>query len=644
MSFLWAYCLLTASLWIATTFAQSDGGYGPHIYPGMPSTPYGPDWQHYFKVNTWPYVNFSMPVSYAGSVSVNRADFVNNTLFFVAFEKGNSSLVAAEGERSSEPWMIWLNGGPGSSSMYGLFEEHGPLRYSRTVLPGGGSSNQFIENPFSWHRLADIFYVDQPVGTGYSTVSLNGEVPDEDAMGQDFAHFLSNLVSIFPSLRHRPLYLVGESYAGTYIPYIAKTLFGMTQPPVRLAKIAIGDGTLGSESTCRQHPIPSILQTYPQLINFSSVAYEYYVKQWRLCRYNAILEYPAKSLYPPLGNPDYPTYARAPYNLDNVRSKLRTLIKLASAGVGEDEIFHEGRIYRRRSENSSGLIRRWDSAGIDSYFGCDVWENMIQYATEQTPFWETYSFDVYRISDALNPPVPSNTTLYLNDPKVRAALHAPDHRWQQSRPYPFSGSYVDPSAAPDTFLSELSKNVSMVFFSGNDDALVAHRGTELTIQNMTFGGIQGFTARPSTPFSDTDGNFAGIIHQERNVTYALFIGAGHMVPTDKPKAAYAFIREFVLGTNTTGLLTKDGDNVNVVGGVHSEYLSGIFPAKEIYTGSGRIEGTYTLPQATWDAWSQYMATMPDPGLIGYASSIRETSVSPSMLLTTVGTLLALFIV
>lgn len=53
---------------------------------------------------------------------------------------------------------------------------------------------------------------------------------------------------------------------------------------------------------------------------------------------------------------------------------------------------------------------------------------------------------------------------------------------------------------------------------------------------MTFGGIRGFTARPSTPFTDTDGNFAGIVHQERNVTYANFYEAGHMVPRDKPKA------------------------------------------------------------------------------------------------------------
>ena len=78
--------------------------------------------------------------------------------------------------------------------------------------------------------------------------------------------FLENLVKVFPSLAQRPLYLTGESYAGTYIvrinifaywvrvlladqwaqPYIMKTYFGMTNPPVKLAKVAIGDGTLGS--------------------------------------------------------------------------------------------------------------------------------------------------------------------------------------------------------------------------------------------------------------------------------------------------------------------------------------------------------------------------------------------------------------
>lgn len=74
--------------------------------------------------------------------------------------------------------------------------------------------------------------------------------------------FLANLVKVFPSLATRPLHLTGESYAGVYIvsisllpfagalvsscfkPYIMKAYFGMKNPPVKIAKIAIGDGSI----------------------------------------------------------------------------------------------------------------------------------------------------------------------------------------------------------------------------------------------------------------------------------------------------------------------------------------------------------------------------------------------------------------
>lgn len=57
-----------------------------------------------------------MPRSFAGSVSVNRASHPNNTLFFYAFEREADSLAAADGERTDEPWVMWLNGGWVTSS------------------------------------------------------------------------------------------------------------------------------------------------------------------------------------------------------------------------------------------------------------------------------------------------------------------------------------------------------------------------------------------------------------------------------------------------------------------------------------------------------------------------------------------------
>ena len=116
----------------------------------------------------------------------------------------------------------------------------------------------------------------------------------------------------------------------------------------------------------------------------------------------------------------------------------------------------------------------------------------------------------------------------------------------------------DKLVRPSTFLTELATNssansISWVFYSGNDDFIIAHRGTEgafisipsffsalivvsrlATIQNTTFGGIQGFTRKPSTAWFDDDGAFAGIVHQERNLTYLLFEKAGHLVAQWQP--------------------------------------------------------------------------------------------------------------
>ncbi|KAL7750470.1 Cell death protease [Sorochytrium milnesiophthora] len=56
--------------------------------------------------------------------------------------------------------VIWLNGGPGCSSIEGLLMENGPI----TVDENGKATL----NPYSWHRHANVLYVDQPVGTGFS--------------------------------------------------------------------------------------------------------------------------------------------------------------------------------------------------------------------------------------------------------------------------------------------------------------------------------------------------------------------------------------------------------------------------------------------------------------------------------------------
>lgn len=73
-----------------------------------------------------------------------------NQMFFWYFEARNNPQKA--------PLAAWFNGGPGCSSMIGLFQENGPCQFY------SGSSEPSI-NPYSFNTFANMLYVDQPVGS-----------------------------------------------------------------------------------------------------------------------------------------------------------------------------------------------------------------------------------------------------------------------------------------------------------------------------------------------------------------------------------------------------------------------------------------------------------------------------------------------
>ncbi len=66
------------------------------------------------------------------------------------------------------PTIIWLNGGPGSSSQLGNFQELGPLLIQRKSL-----YVQVVPNNYSWVKKYNVLFVDQPVGTGLSHADPN---------------------------------------------------------------------------------------------------------------------------------------------------------------------------------------------------------------------------------------------------------------------------------------------------------------------------------------------------------------------------------------------------------------------------------------------------------------------------------------
>ncbi|CAA3022036.1 serine carboxypeptidase-like 45 [Olea europaea subsp. europaea] len=167
---------------------------------------------------------------FAGYVSVDQKK--QRALFYY--------FVEAEVDPASKPLVLWLNGGPGCSSLgVGAFSENGPFRPSGNVLVG---------NEHSWNKEANILYLESPIGVGfsYSADSSNYEGVNDKITARDNLVFLQNWFLKFPQYRNRSLYITGESYAGHYIPQLAEImlLFNKKENLFNLKGIALGNPVL----------------------------------------------------------------------------------------------------------------------------------------------------------------------------------------------------------------------------------------------------------------------------------------------------------------------------------------------------------------------------------------------------------------
>jgi cathepsin A (carboxypeptidase C) len=141
-----------------------------------------------------------------------------------------------------DPLIIWLQGGPGCSSMLGLYTENGPynFRFDKDHIK---DPFELVKNNFSWNNAANVMYIDQPIGTGFSfTDSWTAFRMTEDQVAEDFYIFLHNFLHKYPKFQGREIFLTGESYAGHYIPVIARTLQLKDDPWINLGGLAIGNG------------------------------------------------------------------------------------------------------------------------------------------------------------------------------------------------------------------------------------------------------------------------------------------------------------------------------------------------------------------------------------------------------------------
>ncbi|GAB6021026.1 hypothetical protein CHUAL_003663 [Chamberlinius hualienensis] len=165
--------------------------------------------------------------SYSGYFTVNPE--YNSNMFFWYFP--------AEVDPTNAPVVVWLQGGPCSSSMFGLFSENGPFAIDKDF--------KLYERNYNWGVPFNLIYFDNPVGTGFSFTDDAGVVKNITDVADHLYEALLQFFTLYSELQPLDFYITGESYAGKYIPAISYKI--MKENPtaslkINLKGLAIGDG------------------------------------------------------------------------------------------------------------------------------------------------------------------------------------------------------------------------------------------------------------------------------------------------------------------------------------------------------------------------------------------------------------------
>ncbi|PKS05801.1 hypothetical protein jhhlp_007630 [Lomentospora prolificans] len=459
--------LVTLSL-PSVALALSAADYFVHSLPGAPAEP---------------------PIKmHAGHIEITPES--NGNLFFWHFQNQHIA--------NKQRTVVWLNGGPGCSSEDGALMEIGPYRVN--------SDMSLSYNDGSWSEFANLLFVDNPVGTGFSYVSTNSYVTELTQMAEQFVTFLEKYFAIFPEYEHDDLYFAGESYAGQHIPYIAKAILdrnkkATTKTKWALKGLLIGNGWISPKE-----------------------------------QYEAYLDF---------------SYARG--------------------------------IIDKNSENAQKLQQQWricettmatDPGRVD-YSQCEaILRHILEYTADINSKGQRQCYNMYdiRLKDLYSacgmnwPPDLRAVEPYLRNKDVVSALHVNSQKvsgWAECSNNVGQAFRNHDSPAAVKLLPEILTEVPILLFSGADDLICNHMGTEAFIGNLEWNGGKGFEVTPGNwaPRRDWtfEGEIAGFWQEARNLTYVLFYNASHMVPFDQSRRSRDMLDRF-MGVDISSIGGKPTDS------------------------------------------------------------------------------------
>ena len=162
---------------------------------------------------------------------------VHNDAGFIKVDGGKRSLFywyfESRSDPKNDPFVLWMSGGPGCSGQLAMFGENGPYIVQEDL--------SLKLNPHSWNSNATVLWIDQPAGAGFSTGPF---ITNEDQMAQDMADFFDGFFAKYKAqgrdYTKLDFHVVGESYAGHYVPALSAKL--VKDGKVNFKGAAIGNG------------------------------------------------------------------------------------------------------------------------------------------------------------------------------------------------------------------------------------------------------------------------------------------------------------------------------------------------------------------------------------------------------------------
>lgn len=128
--------------------------------------------------------------------------------------------VESQNDPTNDPVIFWTNGGPGCSGLVGFGAEHGPFYFS--------ADGKVSPNNYSWNKLANILYVEQPAGVGFSYSGRTDDYKTGDKQAaSDNYKAIKRFFERFPERKGNDFYVASESYGGHYMPQRKCILVGL---------------------------------------------------------------------------------------------------------------------------------------------------------------------------------------------------------------------------------------------------------------------------------------------------------------------------------------------------------------------------------------------------------------------------------